>query len=157
MTITPPQSRSPLTLWKRLLRAAEQRPLWIVLGPVCFIATDMTVTLLGQPADYWAGDRAAAIEANPIPRLALVQHPALFVLHVVCAATLLATALRLLPAEFAKRVSLFAMGASTVAISTWFRMWWSIDGLIKTAVVLILIGLIAAAWRRPEPSQAITD
>ena len=46
---------------------------------VAFSAADVALTLGGQPAGYWHGDRERAVEGNPLARPFLVGHPGLFV------------------------------------------------------------------------------
>ena len=42
---------------------------------IALCALDLFITLTGQNSAYWAGDRQAAIEANPIARACLHLHP----------------------------------------------------------------------------------
>ena len=47
--------------------------------PFVLSLTDVFVTLYYQPEAYWAGDRGALIEANPIVWVALRLHPLLMI------------------------------------------------------------------------------
>jgi hypothetical protein len=53
--------------------------LWLVVPVALLCAADAGLTLAGQSAAYWAGDYAAAVEANPFARPFLVQSPWLFI------------------------------------------------------------------------------
>lgn len=47
----------------------------LVLPAAVLILADAGLTLAGQPAAYWAGDRAEAVEANPLARPLLERGP----------------------------------------------------------------------------------
>ena len=58
--------------------------LWLLLPTWLFLALDVTLTLTGQPKEYWAGDFATAIEVNPAALPILAFHPGLFAGLAVC-------------------------------------------------------------------------
>jgi len=52
---------------------------WWLVAPVgVLFAADVALTLCGQPAEYWAGDTSAAVEANPLAHPLLARSPWLF-------------------------------------------------------------------------------
>jgi hypothetical protein len=53
-----------------------RKPLLGLVGLLA--AADMGLTLAGQPAAYWAGDRAAGVEANPLAAPFLARGPLAF-------------------------------------------------------------------------------
>ncbi|MCA9060686.1 MAG: hypothetical protein KDA85_19375 [Planctomycetaceae bacterium] len=55
----------------------------LVLAPAFACVTDASLTLYGQPAEYWAGDTSVANEMSPEPRKLLAISPAIFLLAVV--------------------------------------------------------------------------
>jgi N-formylglutamate amidohydrolase len=59
------------------LAGYRRLPLW--LPPLVVYTADIGLTLAGQPADYWIGDRTALKEANPLAAALLAVHPAAFV------------------------------------------------------------------------------
>jgi hypothetical protein len=54
--------------------------LWLLLPVFALYIADVSFTLAGQPAAYWTGDHAAAVEGNPLTRPLLVQSPTWFLL-----------------------------------------------------------------------------
>lgn len=54
------------------------RPRFRWLPPLAVYGLDIALTLAGQSAAYWAGDRAAAVEANPLAYHLLAVSPWLF-------------------------------------------------------------------------------
>ena len=63
----------------RQISMIHPRRFWLVLPVALLFGLDVTFTLIGQPASYWAGDRRTANEANPFAYELLVLHPGLFV------------------------------------------------------------------------------
>ena len=51
---------------------------WFCVPVGLFLTLDVTFTLIGQPATYWAGDWQTANEANPIAYRLLAANPWLF-------------------------------------------------------------------------------
>jgi hypothetical protein len=48
---------------------------WLFLPPLFVYVCDVGLTLLGQPAAYWAGDHGVALEINPLARALLIRGP----------------------------------------------------------------------------------
>jgi len=57
---------------------APLRRIWLFFPAGLLFASDVTFTLYGQPTAYWAGDTAAANEANPLAYHLLAASPWLF-------------------------------------------------------------------------------
>ena len=57
---------------------APLRRIWLFFPAGLLFASDVTFTLYGQPTTYWAGDTAAANEANPLAYHLLAASPWLF-------------------------------------------------------------------------------
>ena len=56
----------------------DGRRIWLYCPVVALLITDVALTLSGQPAAYWAGDYAVAIESNPVVRPLLAHAPDAF-------------------------------------------------------------------------------
>lgn len=54
------------------------RRVWLFVPIGLFLTLDVTFTMIGQPATYWAGDWPTANEANPIAYWLLAANPWLF-------------------------------------------------------------------------------
>ena len=61
------------------MRKLRGRLLGLCLVPVLLAALDASLTLYGQPSDYWAGDYSQALEGTPGFRILLTHGPAAFI------------------------------------------------------------------------------
>ena len=59
---------------------AKFRRIWLIVPMWLFLTADVTLTLAGQPPEYWAGDRGAAIEGNPLAYPLVASGPCAFAL-----------------------------------------------------------------------------
>ncbi len=55
-----------------------KRRIWLCVPPFVLCMLDQSITLFGQSAEYWAGNRSVANEANPWFLWLLRQHPLAF-------------------------------------------------------------------------------
>lgn len=60
------------------------RRTWLLAPAAGLCAADVGLTLAGQPAEYWAGDYATAVEVNPVAYALLAVGPGVFVAFAVC-------------------------------------------------------------------------
>jgi hypothetical protein len=118
--------------------------------PLAFCMLDATITLIGQPEAYWAGDLLAAREANPLGRWLLHLDPLAFIAGVVGSLAVYALLLTRLPANLARVAAFAILFLHAVGASTWL-LHWGISGYIA-AVLLLLAGsrVLAHAWQMPE-------
>src|SRR5437868_3340924 len=78
----------------------RQRFLGLCLPPLVFCVLDFTLTLIGQPAEYWQGDRTSIIEGSPNFHYLLTVHPTDFVVGVLVWIAIFVALLLLLPSWF---------------------------------------------------------
>jgi hypothetical protein len=97
----------------RLVRAR------VAIAPVSLALVDMGLTLAGQPSDYWGGDYAAVLEANPLARLLLEIHPGLFAAASVAYLAAIALAVFRLPPRGARCLALVFTLTHAFGGSTW--------------------------------------
>ena len=126
--------------------------------PVALSVLDFSVTLFFQPAAYWAGDRMAVVEANPIARWVLIIHPLLIVPAMVVWYLLMFPLIFRAPAKFGLRVIVAHLVAHTIVISGWLiRMleggWWWVALLAALVSLLsvIVLGRFRRQWNGSRP------
>jgi hypothetical protein len=112
--------------------------LWLCLPAVALCALDLGLTLPGQPGAYWDGDRAAAVERNPLAAVFLRHHPASFVVSVLAWAGAFTLALSLLPLRLAL-VTAFAVALGhAVGGASWMIAFFGSAGWL---------GAVGLLWR----------
>ena len=106
--------------WKRRL---------VGLGLPCLLALllDTTLTLRGQPADYWAGDYAVTTEGGPFFRPAYALHPRAAVLGHGLWAGLFLTLLVLLPEVPAVVLTIVVTFTHVAGARSWLTPDWGAD------------------------------
>ncbi len=107
--------------------------------PFVLSLLDMGVTLFYQPAAYWAGDRSAAVEANPIVWLALRGHPLWLVPGFIGWYALFWFLIFRTPAWIGLRFAVFLVIGHTWAIAGWWLRYaesgWMLAGALVSLVV----------------------
>jgi hypothetical protein len=107
---------------------------------------DECLTLLGQPAAYWAGDYSRAYEGNPIVSWCLEQHPTAFLVELILWVTGFGTLIMVLPWQLAKTVSLAVALGHIVGAATW--LWWEFGQFwLFPPLLLASAGLIVGTWQ----------
>jgi hypothetical protein len=87
--------------------------------PLLLSLVDWTVTLLGQPAEYWAGDYTQANERSPTFFNLLVSHPAAFAAGFFLWIGVFVALIVLLPKTPAMMLSLAVAFAHTNGATSW--------------------------------------
>src|SRR5262245_25298411 len=118
------------------------RPVWLVLPPLLCYGLDVTLTLAGQPAPYWAGDRAAVREANPLARWLLACHPAAFALAALGWGLTVAVVLWWRPGRLAVVLAFALTLLHAVGAASWL---WP-HGLAGKVAALVILALAARLW-----------
>jgi hypothetical protein len=88
-------------------------PIWLLL------AIDVTLTLAGQPDEYWRGDFGTAMESNPLAHPVLARGPLPFVLLAVAWALVLGISVALIPIRLAPWIAVVSTMGHAVGASTW--------------------------------------
>ncbi|MFT4546352.1 MAG: hypothetical protein ACI8XO_000148 [Verrucomicrobiales bacterium] len=111
--------------------------------PFVLSLTDVFVTLYYQPEAYWAGDRGALIEANPIVWVALRLHPLLMIPGVLgwygCVFLLMFKT----PSRVGLRIYVLLVAGHLIGIGGWLIRNHE-HGLALT-IAIVLAGVAAAA------------
>src|SRR5262245_50308360 len=112
--------------------------LWV--GPVAACALDVAATLACQPAAYWAGDRGAAEEANPLGLWVLRQHPWAFAGGAAALLALYVVLIERLPPSLARVASFVILFLHAAGGASWAAR----EGLV--GIVVAAAWLALAAW-----------
>jgi hypothetical protein len=126
------------------------RRLWLLLPALLLYSADISFTLAGQPAAYWAGDHSQPAEHNPLAHFLLRQHPALF----AGAAGAWAVAFSAIVVLWRHRVSdwtatLLAFGHA-IGGSTWLARHGPGGWALAVAYLALAAAFSRACWRRAE-------
>lgn len=114
--------------------------------PLAFCALDGTLTLLGQSADYWAGQYDRVNEASPTFAYLLTVRPEAFAVGLAVWAAVFVGVILLLPATPALIVSIGVTFGHAVGSVTWL-LWGfqfsyqACNGVFLTAAVLLGLGI----------------
>lgn len=123
-------------------RRWSRNRLWLCIAPVLLTLLDQTLTLAGQPPEYWAGNLARVNEGSPQGHWALAQHPLVFELGIVLWIALFCAAILLLPRLPALIVSLAVAMGHAWGASTWLGnslgYWGHIALFVATAALVVL-------------------
>ncbi len=99
----------------------RHRLIGLCLVPVLLAMLDGSVTLIGQPAAYWAGDHSRVLEGTPGFRILLTYGPAAFVAgHMVWQLAFVCMIL-LLPSRLALAVCLMFTLGHTIGAFSWLN------------------------------------
>jgi len=117
--------------------------LWLCLPVILTCLMDVTITLSGQPAEYWIRSYSVVNEANPVSYWFLSMHPVAFVLYSIYVLLIVSLLIIALPEIASKSISVFYTIGSAKAIYYWMvgtlhrGFWISNLLLIIPAIVLV--------------------
>ncbi len=130
----------------------------LLVLPIALSVLDFSVTLTFQPEEYWAGDRMAVVEANPIARWVLMVHPLLIVPAMVAWYVLMVPLIFHTPAKIGMRVIVAHILAHTIVTCGWLvRMletgWWWAALLVGLVIIgsMVLLRPFRSAWNSDRP------
>jgi hypothetical protein len=124
---------------------SERRP-WLFVPPLACYLGDVAVTLAGQPGAYWAGDRACAVEANPVARWLLLQSPWLFLGVAALWAATFTTLILLWRHPLAAVLAFLLTLFHAVGMATWVVGHGMIGVLGAVATLVAAERLFSWAW-----------
>lgn len=112
---------------------------------VCYLG-DLSITLAGQPAAYWAGDRDRAIEYNPVARWLLVESPWLFLSVAVVWAAIFTILILRWRHPFAVVMAFLLTLLHAVGMATWLVRHGAAGVVAALAVLIAAERLFSWAW-----------
>ena len=117
--------------------------LWLCLPIIVTDLMDATVTLLGQPPDYWKGSYNLVSEFNPIARWFMFIHPLGAVIYILLDIAAISFLIVVLPLMLSKVLSAFWAIGSAKAIYNWLvgplHMGWWFSNLVILIPTIILV------------------
>ena len=134
----------------------------LLFPPLVACATDVAMTMFGQPAAYWSGHRGFAEDFNPVARILLELHPAAFPLAAAMGFALLTAVLLTWRNHRLAYVLAFCVTfAQGVAAAGWMIRFGPAGWLGAAMLLVVLERLLALAsrdavtlWRTPRTSPA---
>jgi hypothetical protein len=141
-----------------------KRKWWLCVAPAFVCALDASLTLVFQPAAYWAGKFDKVHEFSPPDRWMLERHPLLFVVWVGVWIAAISLAIRLLPTRASLALAVMLVLGNTSGASSWLGArvpggFWIGYGLFLAIAVLLVAtwvkaGILTSANKLPEPTAA---
>jgi hypothetical protein len=122
------------------------RKLWLCVPPVLLALVDHWLTLRFQPKEYWAGDYAAAQEANPHAAWLMQQHPLLNEVGFAVYLTLVCALILKLPRRFSLMLSLGMTIGHTWGATTWLPDRVSHDYWLSVALCALAGIVVVLTW-----------
>jgi hypothetical protein len=132
--------------------------LWLCVPMVVLAALDVGITLAGQSAEYWAGDRSAVLEANPIARAILSYQPSALVAFAVVGTAGCCLIVCIVPFEIALGLAFIPSFTHAIGASTWMVRHGGWGWLAAVAFLIAAERLVHLSWQRARlhvrPSRA---
>lgn len=97
----------------------QNRKYWACWWAVAYSLADVSLTLQGQPAEYFAGDFRAAVEQNPLFYPLLAWHPAAFLAVAVGLTAVVAAAIVWLPAKLSRAFAFITIVSHSIGAASW--------------------------------------
>lgn len=107
------------------------------------LGMDASLTLIGQSAEYWQGQRTFANETSPTFHYLLTVHPAAFAVGMAVWAAIFVVVLLLLPDTLALMMSVAIVLGHTAGVATW--MYGHFKFSYQTCNALFLLAAVAIA------------
>ena len=127
--------------------------LWLCLPILVAEVLDYTLTMLGQPVEYWKGSYHLVNELNPFARWFMVIHPMGIIIYIVLDIAATCFMIFILPLMLSKVLSAFWTIGSAKAIYNWLvgpldMGWW-----ISNLAILVPAVILAHAFDKASVSQ----
>ena len=124
-------------------------------APLLLFLVDISLTLWGQPADYWTGNYAAAREGSPEVRRVMQIHPALLFAMIAVWMAVIVLLVQLLPRLPAELFSVSTVIAHTACSSHWLRFHFAFDYQLTIALSIAAACLVVLPLRggRSQPAE----
>lgn len=133
------------------MRGVGRRLLGLCLPPLLAWALDISLTLIGQAPQYWAGDYSAVNEGSPTFNHLLAVHPLAFALGAAVWAGIFVAIVLLLPDALALIVSIAVTLGHAAGAATWivwrFGFGYQMCNALFLGVAIALGVGIRYGWR----------
>jgi hypothetical protein len=122
--------------------------LWLSVPPVALCLLDAALTLTGQSAAYWGGDRSIIREVNPIGRLLLGLHPLAFGLGSLAWALAFVALVTRLSERWAILLALGLAISHSIGACSWLVRHGVLGWLLAVVCLAGASELVSLSWRR---------
>ena len=112
-----------------------RRLIGLCLVPVLLAVLDGSVTLIGQPAAYWAGDHSRVLEGTPGFRILLTYGPAAYIAGLAVWVLAFVGMILLVPSTLALAVCLMFTLGHTIGAFSWINRFHSQHGRVLPFVI----------------------
>jgi hypothetical protein len=123
------------------------RKWWLCVAPGCVCAFDAALTLVFQPAGYWAGEFDKVQEFSPPDRWLLAQHPLAFVVWVIVWISAFSLVLRWLPTPASLVLAVTLVLGNASGASSWVGARLPGGFRIGLAIFLVIAGFLVLTWK----------
>lgn len=139
------------------VKSMINRRFGLCAAPILLFLVDISLTLWGQPADYWAGNYAAAIEGSPEVRRVMQIHPALLFAMIAVWMGVIVLLVQSLPRLPAELFSVSTVIAHTACASHWLSVHFTFAYQLTIALSIAAACLVVVSVRagRPQPTEDI--
>lgn len=139
------------------METLKQRLLGLCVPPLLLCLLDITLTLVGQSAQYWAGDYACVNEGSPTFHHLLRIHPAAFAAGILVWVLVFVSAIILLPNVLAFIASIVVTFAHAAGAATWllFRFqfgYQACNGLFLASAIVVGVS-VRWGWQALPPRE----
>ena len=134
-----------------------KRKIWLCVPPFVLCMFDQSITLFGQSAEYWAGNRSVANEGNPWFLWLLRQHPLAFEAGIAAWVVVFSSLILAVPRRAAMTISIAIVLGHTWGTATW--LCWVLPFGYWIALALFLASAIAivATWEKYAGATATKE
>ena len=126
----------------------SKQKLWLCVAPMSVCAFDAGLTLIFQPAAYWAGDYEKVQEFSQPDRWMLLQHPLLFVAWVCVWITGTSTAIFLLPVRVGLIIAITMILGNASGASWWIGARLPYGFWIGFGMFVVIAALVVGTWTK---------
>ncbi len=131
------------------------RRLWLCVPILLPYILDTSMTLIGQPKDYWGSGFQYVDEANPIGHWLLQQHPLAYINAQIFVFAVYMLLIAALPTRLAKVFSIYFTVGHTYGWYSWLKYVLKVNYFIRFGLILVPALLLVYAFERVvEPNHS---
>jgi hypothetical protein len=124
------------------------RKWWLCLAPAIVCALDAGLTLVFQPASYWAGQFQTAQEFSPLDRWLLHQHPLAFVAWAGVWIAAFSLAILRLPTRAGLVLAVTLLFENATGAASWVGARLPGGFWITFGLFLVIAVVVVVTWER---------
>jgi hypothetical protein len=110
---------------------------WLCVAPVTLFLIDISLTLWGQPAEYWAGEYRRALEGSPEVRRVMRIHPVLLYVMICVWIAVIVVLVQILPRLLAEFFAASVTIGHATCGSTWIPRLFTNSYQLRIALAIL--------------------